>query len=868
MNTTFEMINRQYLFNIGMSGARVKGEIVKALDPIKTDWDISSGTLGVKLDEGTDYFIVAIATGLGFVPFKSSKHIWEQTGRPFDGSLYELKMMSDDSQDKIDLSSYAEILRNTPEVTQVFVGQQQVSATLFDPPVGPQGYESQYRIILNNNLPSLITVILVFEGKTRTLNTDTEEAASVINSALDIMRSLKGTRKQAFTDIEELKSQVPASYDQLNGVKWIMFGDQLLTGPSHYDIMKEHLVGQLGNAAFDYLVYNYRGTFDFENQVIGITLEVSDPSSPRFNPNRRAKQPPPVLVERLKNEYRRISGREPVGIVSFVGGPKVLAGRVHYDTICRIGAEMEIYLSKFANKMDMEQGEVFIKDHSATIADTDRYATDRYDIYISLRGHKYGYSLGLQAVHAQIGTASYNRYWDYGTDEKTLAICTFQALKTVVEDVKNTIEYQRLPTPSVMSLFRNKVAEIDQYHQENIVDGHSRSLLETYEPDWRVSLYGNRYPSAENTMEVLGFNWNVDDPSKAPKTIGSGRNRKFTYQYDMQEKTAGKARSIPLWMALMGLTAYDAMNSQTPSAPIAPVQAPAEIEQNEPVISPESAEPEIENPNNEQEIPETTQPQEQPTQEQHEQEQLPRGIRNNNPGNIELSNVNWQGARDQQNDQRFVQFEYPQDGIRAMARVLRNYQRRHNLNTIENIITRWAPGTENNTRAYIDSVGRHSGLRTDQEINLDDDETLMRLMQAMIRHENGQNPYGHDVLMQAIQAERNTERPWAQEHDMPIKPNSKKLRETDVSNSLPPFYSPQQELSIFNKDATLTHLNLSDITRRVKEWTRGGLRWPDIVKRLKVEGIPQEMIGKLWRIHVVETSYLASRWQFAFEKQS
>ena len=48
---------------------------------------------------------------------------------------------------------------------------------------------------------------------------------------------------------------------------------------------------------------------------------------------------------------------------------------------------------------------------------------------------------------------------------------------------------------------------------------------------------------------------------------------------------------------------------------------------------------------------------------------LPRGIRNNNPGNIKLG-TNWDGLSDEQNDDVFCQFKEPVWGIRALMRIL------------------------------------------------------------------------------------------------------------------------------------------------------------------------------------------------------
>ena len=93
---------------------------------------------------------------------------------------------------------------------------------------------------------------------------------------------------------------------------------------------------------------------------------------------------------------------------------------------------------------------------------------------------------------------------------------------------------------------------------------------------------------------------------------------------------------------------------------------------------------------------------------------MKRGIRNNNPLNIRHSADRWQGARKEQTDQSFVQFESMAYGYRAAWKTLDTYYKRLKERkkhfTVENIIARWAPPTENDTRAYIRQVLRLSGI--------------------------------------------------------------------------------------------------------------------------------------------------------------
>jgi hypothetical protein len=125
-----------------------------------------------------------------------------------------------------------------------------------------------------------------------------------------------------------------------------------------------------------------------------------------------------------------------------------------------------------------------------------------------------------------------------------------------------------------------------------------------------------------------------------------------------------------------------------------------------------------------------------------------RGIRNNNPGNLVTTKDVWEGMAEVQNDERFVVFKEAKYGIRAMAKVLRSYKKLHGIKTVPGVIRRWAPPSENNTIHYINSVVQHTGISGD--IDLDDHHTLFRMIDAIIRYENGQQPYERLYICEAI----------------------------------------------------------------------------------------------------------------------
>lgn len=102
----------------------------------------------------------------------------------------------------------------------------------------------------------------------------------------------------------------------------------------------------------------------------------------------------------------------------------------------------------------------------------------------------------------------------------------------------------------------------------------------------------------------------------------------------------------------------------------------------------------------------------------------PLGVRGNNPGNIR--NVNGVG---------FQQYPTVEAGLDAMAKQLLRYQTHYGLSTIDQIVNRWAPSSENDTAAYIADVSKRTGFSPNQSLNLHDPAQLQALMSAMAIHE-------------------------------------------------------------------------------------------------------------------------------------
>lgn len=139
-----------------------------------------------------------------------------------------------------------------------------------------------------------------------------------------------------------------------------------------------------------------------------------------------------------------------------------------------------------------------------------------------------------------------------------------------------------------------------------------------------------------------------------------------------------------------------------------------------------------------------------------------RGVRNNNPGNIDFNPRNdWVGQLGLElgaSKPRFARFDSPENGIRALGKLLIAYRGKDGLpgvggkgiDTVLETINRWAPSNENDTKAYALAVAKRLGVRTTDPINIKDPTTLRVFVESIIIHENGGNPYKAEVIDEGV----------------------------------------------------------------------------------------------------------------------
>lgn len=124
-----------------------------------------------------------------------------------------------------------------------------------------------------------------------------------------------------------------------------------------------------------------------------------------------------------------------------------------------------------------------------------------------------------------------------------------------------------------------------------------------------------------------------------------------------------------------------------------------------------------------------------------------RGFRNNNPGNLRDAN-NKIGLQGPKGDKMAV-FASDRDGLAAMSRQLM-LDAEKGKNRIDDYIRKYAPANENKTQEYINMVSNWTGFSPYEQLDMHNPDVLAKLMNSMIRVENGAQPFSYEQVMEAI----------------------------------------------------------------------------------------------------------------------
>src|SRR5690242_16714530 len=138
----------------------------------------------------------------------------------------------------------------------------------------------------------------------------------------------------------------------------------------------------------------------------------------------------------------------------------------------------------------------------------------------------------------------------------------------------------------------------------------------------------------------------------------------------------------------------------------------------------------------------------------------PRSVRNNNPGNLERSSIEWLGLAtvpemnaEQRVEQIFCVFRSPMFGFRALALDLYNSWKKGRM-TLTQLISHFAPPNENDTKSYIYKVSLALDMLPDQPLHLDNDEQLATLCRAISIQEAGYWAFDANDLVTGVAMSR------------------------------------------------------------------------------------------------------------------
>ena len=126
---------------------------------------------------------------------------------------------------------------------------------------------------------------------------------------------------------------------------------------------------------------------------------------------------------------------------------------------------------------------------------------------------------------------------------------------------------------------------------------------------------------------------------------------------------------------------------------------------------------------------------------------VPRGIRCRNPGNIEYGPFT-KGMGATGSDGRFAVFRSMVEGVCALARLLIVYYDKplaNRIDTVREVINRWAPSSENDTSAYVMAVCHLCEVGPDDVLNLREYNTLYWITCAIGEHECGHAAFSNAV---------------------------------------------------------------------------------------------------------------------------
>ncbi|MFA5418607.1 MAG: glycosyl hydrolase 108 family protein [Bacteroidales bacterium] len=157
--------------------------------------------------------------------------------------------------------------------------------------------------------------------------------------------------------------------------------------------------------------------------------------------------------------------------------------------------------------------------------DIDRYISDDVLVTVAFQETNERLSIGMFSTNTKIGVAGFQEYWHYPKNDRKQAMSTYNSICTIVSDLTDEMTYNAVSHALIAPFLRKRVDKIDPEHKEKSgVYFYNWYLTNTeHEDDWRVTLYGTRYPKPHEPDVIQ---WTIPEQSSI-QTMGKDRNRMY-----------------------------------------------------------------------------------------------------------------------------------------------------------------------------------------------------------------------------------------------------------------------------------------------------------------------------------------------------
>jgi hypothetical protein len=139
-----------------------------------------------------------------------------------------------------------------------------------------------------------------------------------------------------------------------------------------------------------------------------------------------------------------------------------------------------------------------------SFGDYQRWVVDAYEVRLFKTKTPAKITISLNVWNGHLGEMTFQEFWKYGSNEDSKASTAYRKMVGIAEDVTKQFtsgEDSEAPNNQIANVLRAKMWEADRENlaKSNIPSINYSRQKASYEPDWRSSLYGNRYPTGETS---------------------------------------------------------------------------------------------------------------------------------------------------------------------------------------------------------------------------------------------------------------------------------------------------------------------------------------------------------------------------------